>query len=300
MPLSIDQLDTWSHQGSVTQSSSTYATIKRALENPRAGYAGKNYRIFLQGSYGNDTNIYAESDVDVVIVLDDLALYDTSRLEPHLSATIQAQLSPATYDHTRFKDDVLAALRASFGNTIRPGSKAIPVPAGEGRRKADVIVAVKQRRYFPPQGLISGPTHTDGIAFQKSSGEWIQNFPRLHSENMTTKHQATGGRLKPLVRIYKNMRNRLYERSLLAAGCAPSYFIEGMLYNVPTQLFADTLQQQFTSAYDWLVGLGGVERNNLVCANGQYYLLRDNSDTCWAPHQFQALLDATRTLWLSS
>jgi hypothetical protein len=300
VPLSIDQLETWSHQGSITQSSSTYATIKGALENPRAGYAGKNYRIFLQGSYGNDTNIYAESDVDVVIVLDELAFYDTSRLQPDQAAAIQAQLSPAKYDHMRFKEDVLAALRSSFGNAICHGSKAIPLPAGAGRRKADVIVAVQQRRYFPLQGLIPGSTHTDGIAFQKVSGEWVQNFPRLHSENMTTKHQATAGRLKPLVRIYKNMRNRLYERSLLPAGYAPSYFIEGMLYNVPTQLFTGTLQQQFTSAYDWLVGVGAVERNNLACANGQYYLLRDNSDTSWAPRQFQALLDATRTLWLSS
>jgi hypothetical protein len=165
-----------------------------------------------------------------------------------------------------------------------------------GTGGADVIVAVKQRRYFPPQGLISGPTDTDGIAFRKSSGEWVQNFPCLHSENMTTKHQATGGRLKPLVRIYKNMRNRLFERRLLPAGYAPSYFIEGMLYNVPTQSFTGTLQQQFTFAYDWLASLGAVERNNLVCANGQYYLLRDNSDTRWAPHQFQALLHATRTL----
>jgi hypothetical protein len=58
------------------------------------------------------------------------------RLEAHQAAAIQAQLSAATYDHTTFKDDVLAALRASFGNTIRPGSKTIPVPAGAGRRKA--------------------------------------------------------------------------------------------------------------------------------------------------------------------
>lgn len=300
MPLSLAQLETWSHQGSITQSSSTYATIRHALESPLAGYAGKNYRIFLQGSYCNDTNIYAESDVDVVIALDDLALYDTTRLDGDQAATIQAQLRPATYDHTRFKADVLAALRSSFGNAIHPGSKAIPVSAGAGRRDADVIVAVQQRRYFPTPGLIPGSTHIDGIAFQKSSGGWVENFPRQHSENMTTKHQVTASRLKPLVRIYKNMRNRLYGRELLPAGYAPSYFIEGMLYNVPTQLFTGTLQQQFTAAYDWLVGLGKAERDSLVCANGQYYLLRDNSDTCWAPHEFQALLDATRTLWLTS
>ena len=65
------QLETWSHQGSVTQSSSTYNTIKRVVEETGAPYAGKDFKVFLQGSYGNDTNIYAESDVDTVIVLND-------------------------------------------------------------------------------------------------------------------------------------------------------------------------------------------------------------------------------------
>jgi hypothetical protein len=300
VPISLAQLETWSHQGSIAQSSSTYATIKRTLESPLAGYAGKNYRVFLQGSYGNDTNIYAESDVDVVIALDELAFYDTTRLTPNEAAAFQAQLRPAIYDHKRFKSDVVGLLRSSFGNAIVPGSKAIFVPASTGRRNADVIVAVQQRRYFPAGGLLQGATHIDGIAFQKSSGEWVQNFPRQHSESMTSKNQATAGRLKPLVRVFKNMRNRLYELGLLPAGTAPSYFIEGMLYNVPPQLFAGTLQQQFTSAFDWLVGLDDVGRRNLICANAQFSLLRDNSDACWEPKQFQGLLDATRTLWRMS
>jgi tRNA nucleotidyltransferase (CCA-adding enzyme) len=65
------QLDTWSHQGSIAQSSSTYNTIKNVLERGTTPYANKNFEVFLQGSYGNDTNIYAESDVDIVIVLND-------------------------------------------------------------------------------------------------------------------------------------------------------------------------------------------------------------------------------------
>jgi len=41
MGIPESQLETWSHQGSVTQSSSTYETIKRALEAADAKYAGK-------------------------------------------------------------------------------------------------------------------------------------------------------------------------------------------------------------------------------------------------------------------
>jgi hypothetical protein len=49
------QLDTWSHQGSVTQSATTYNSIKNILEAKDSPYSGKNFTVFLQGSYGNDT-----------------------------------------------------------------------------------------------------------------------------------------------------------------------------------------------------------------------------------------------------
>ncbi len=76
MSIPESQLEIWSHQGSVTQSSATYNTIKSALEVEGSPYADKDYEVFLQGSYGNDTNIYAESDVDIVIKLNDCFRHD--------------------------------------------------------------------------------------------------------------------------------------------------------------------------------------------------------------------------------
>jgi len=92
MAIPESQLDTWSHQGSITQSSTTYATVKRALEAADTKYANQSFEVFLQGSYGNDTNIYAESDVDVVIRLDTIYHYDTSALTPQDLAVFQAGL----------------------------------------------------------------------------------------------------------------------------------------------------------------------------------------------------------------
>jgi tRNA nucleotidyltransferase (CCA-adding enzyme) len=80
MAISESQLETWSHQGSIAQSSSTYNSIKNTLMAPSVPYAGKNYSVFLQGSYGNDTNIYSESDIDIVIKLDDCWHRDLSNL----------------------------------------------------------------------------------------------------------------------------------------------------------------------------------------------------------------------------
>src|ERR1035441_9094059 len=82
MAIAEAQLETWSHQGSVQQSCDTYATVKRSLEANDTKFADKSCEVFLQGSYGNDTNIYAESDVDVVIRTDSIYYYDISALSP--------------------------------------------------------------------------------------------------------------------------------------------------------------------------------------------------------------------------
>ncbi len=80
MAIPETQLETWSHQGAMATSRDTYATIKRALEDSKARYANRSFEVFLQGSYGNDTNIYAESDVDIVISCSDTFYRDVSAL----------------------------------------------------------------------------------------------------------------------------------------------------------------------------------------------------------------------------
>ncbi len=149
MAIPESQLETWSHQGSITQSSATYATIKRALEASDTKYSNKSYEVFLQGSYGNDTNIYAESDVDVVIRLDSTFHYDIGALTPAERATFEtAYPAAADYKYADFKRDVLAALEKSFGTTdVKPNNKAIKIKANGTRRSADVVVATEFRRY---------------------------------------------------------------------------------------------------------------------------------------------------------
>ena len=112
MSIPENQLDTWSHQGSVAQSRDTYAAIKAALESPHAPYAQRNFRIFLQGSYGNDTNVYAESDVDVVIVLKEIYYHDLKYLTEADRGNFDRARTPADYTYWDFKREVTAWLQA--------------------------------------------------------------------------------------------------------------------------------------------------------------------------------------------
>ena len=80
MAISESQLATWSKPGSQVQSQNTYQIIRNTLDDPAAPYHKWKYRISLQGSYGNDTNIYSDSDVDIAICLTSVHYYDTSSL----------------------------------------------------------------------------------------------------------------------------------------------------------------------------------------------------------------------------
>lgn len=292
MGIPESQLDTWSHQGSITQSSTTYATFKRALEAADAKYSAKSYEVFLQGSYGNDTNIYAESDVDVVLRLDSIYYYDTTALPPKDLATFNAGFIPGAYAYSDYKAHVLEALQKSFGTSdVKPGTKAIKIKANGNRRSADVVVATEFRRYY--SGLF-GPQYDRGICFFTLSGNRIVNYPKQHSANCTAKHQGTNMWFKPMVRILKNMRGKLVEDGIIDAGSAPSYFLEGLLYNVPNEKFGKSYGDTYVAAINWILQ---ADRTKFVCANEQFYLARDAAAECWPCAQCDRFIDAAVQMW---
>lgn len=296
MPISEHQLDTWAKQGTVAQSQATYATVRAALEAADAPYFTRNHTIFLQGSYGNDTNIYADSDVDVVIRLDGTFYKDVSGLPPGDRAAYDAHFDPATYSYSEFKRDVAAQLTRRFGSAVNPGSKAIFVGGIGSRREADVLPAAQWRSYTRFKSWFD-QHYVEGIVFWTANGVQIVNYPKQHSANCTAKHQATKGWFKPCVRILKNMRNAMTAKNLIAEELAPSYFLEGMLYNVPEQLFGGSFVNTIAAALNWIKDS---DRASLLCANEMYQLLNPSSPVTWRAEKLDAYLRATISHWNAS
>jgi hypothetical protein len=294
MAIPESQLEIWSHIGAGKGSSHTYNHIKDALESGDTPYAGKNTSVFLQGSYGNNTNIYAESDVDVVICLNDCFQSDRSNLRPEEEAAWKSTYHDATYTHGDFKKDVMSVLEDNYGGDVKTGTKAIVIEGGSNRRKADVITAVKYRRYYKFNGL-NDQSYDEGICFYTSDGKKISNYPKQHRSNLTKKHQNSGDWLKPMIRIMKNMRSRLLVDKLINAGAGPSYFIEGLLYNVPSEQFHTDYQTCFLNAFNWIVT--EAEQSKLVCANEQHLLIFEDTPTSWAESNFKSYMNGLHELW---
>ncbi len=154
-------------------------------------------------------------------------------------------------------------------------------------------MAAEFRRYsqFTDQ---SNQRYAEGICFFLPDGTRIENFPKPHSKNCTAKHLGTHQWFKPTVRIFKNMRNCMIERGLIQSDVAPSYFLEGLLFNVPINKFGRTYTSTFVECFNWAMS---ADKSKLVCANELHWLVRDGSHTSWPPANYSKFLDATRQLW---
>ena len=236
MPIPESTLSNWSHHRSGTASAQAHVAIRNAL----AAYswpAGITYKVFLQGSYQNGTNLSQDSDVDVVIQL-------ASRLRPRVAALSPGALQ-ANAPHRvalerwqTFRQHALQAMRARFGGTVTSGRKTLKVPRGRIPAAADVVVTVR---------------HEDGLAFYlPDARRWVVSYPQRHHQRGLSKERATSDRFKRSVRMFKAARNQLISRGALDPGVAPSYFIECLLYNVPDRLFRGDLSAMYIGILQWL------------------------------------------------
>src|SRR3954451_23647056 len=68
-----------------------------------------------EGSYWNDTNVWGtDTDVDVVIRLDNVYYSDLQYLPPEDTTRYNSAFSPAAYDLPEFKENVIKWLSLNF------------------------------------------------------------------------------------------------------------------------------------------------------------------------------------------
>jgi hypothetical protein len=293
------QLNTWTNLGSVQQSSTTYQSIKKVLEQSNSPYASRNVDSFLQGSYCNDTNIHGDSDVDIVLRTKALFYYNIDALPEVQKAEFRrVHPNPSQYDLPDLRKDVIAWLSKQYGGDLdTSGKKALRLKPSGNRRSADILLVCPHKRY---KRFLSGrpedQAFVEGVIFRTTDGKTIINYPKQHSDSLTAKHQATSSWLKPTVRIYKSMRNRMVEKGFIKAGVAPSYFLEGALYNVPRERFGGSWVPTIENTFAWI---DGNAPEDYMCANGIHPLIRDNAATSWPVQGYIDWLNGMKRLWNS-
>lgn len=188
-----------------------------------APFANCSLTVYGKGSYPNNTNVRADSDVDIAVQCHDVMYWEEST--PGAKATgsspYQGPWTPA-----KLRAELKAALTAKFPSQVdSSGSTAFRIHSGSARVDADVVPCFDYRYYM------SGGSYRDGARVIKADGAKINNYPEQQLRNGIEKNKRTSLYYKQAVRIMKRLEN-----AMVGVGVhreVPSFFIECLVYNVP-------------------------------------------------------------------
>lgn len=301
MPIPEHQLDTWTNQGATESAKRAYRSIENALNNPRYGLEefDHTYETHLQGSYRNHTNIYGDSDVDVVVKLSMPFYEDLTELSSTEADRFWNTYVDINYGFWDFYSTVFNALNRYYGNAnIEQGDKAMKVKANDDTPlsiDADVVACAEYRRYhsFSANG---DEDYTSGMFFEtQTTGRPIVNYSKEHFRNGAAKNDATDGNYKASIRMFKHVRNQLQVRRLIGENTASSYFVENLLYNVPNWRFTTSdLQERYEQILEYLEDTS-LENFEEQCQ--MYPLFNDSDPDRWNIGDARLFIEGLRTIW---
>ncbi|MDE2718392.1 MAG: nucleotidyltransferase [Chloroflexota bacterium] len=236
------------------------------------------HEVLLQGSYKNNTNLRKDSDVDLVVRLAyklSPSVADLSGKRLHANTSHQA-----AHKHWQsFRRRALRVMKNRYGDAVTSGRKTIKLARGELHADADLVVTL---------------SYKEGIAlYLPDEKRWVVSFPQQHHDRGQKKEEATSGRFKRTVRMFKAARNRLVDLKVLAKEDAPSYFIECLLYNVPDGLYAPKLAPTYRNTLDWLKK---TQLKGFKCQNGKVPLFGPAPEQ-WSQQKARSFVRALQELW---
>ncbi|BFK23792.1 nucleotidyltransferase [Massilimicrobiota timonensis] len=202
--------------------------IKKAIQSSDE-FDSLKYEIFVQGSYGNNTNVRVNSDVDVNVML--TSTFFTCYPEGKNDADYS--FSEGTISYSDYKERVIRALKKKFGaDSISLGNKSVKISSNSYRVNADCVISMQYRNYNVINST-NPNNYVEGIKYFANDGKTVINYPKEHIENGNSKNVATNHQYKKLVRIFKRVRNKMSEEGLIEKDKITSFLVECLVWNIP-------------------------------------------------------------------
>lgn len=213
--------------------------------------------VYAKGSYKNNTTVRQDSDVDVAVEYTGMihCAYgpDTSQEEVRRvrqSSAYSGPFSGSGGGMSRFKAAIQEALEGAFGaGSVERSNKVFTVREGSRSLAADVVPCTTYRKYWSPQRFNEGIW----LLPDRSPGHDIYNYPQQHYDAGVKKNNDTGRSYKRVVRILKQLENRMVDDN--ACPAVPSYLIESLCFNCPNALFTQSgswgERVQYVLAHMW-------------------------------------------------
>lgn len=205
--------------------------IKEAIHSSETLRSRRNnIEVFIQGSYANNTNVRANSDVDVCVMLKKpfYSNYPIGYNRDNYGFT------KGEYSFGEFRRELHNALRGKFSN-VEAGNKSLKISSNSYRVEADAIPTFQYRNYrynnsFNPDNFV------DGVKFYSASNVEVINYPKQHIENGKEKNRITQRRYKRLVRVVKRIRHQMIKENRPIDTAISSFLIECLIWNLPNNI----------------------------------------------------------------
>jgi hypothetical protein len=240
--------------------SNTTITTARLLQEQLRDLLGNGYETFLQGSYKNDTATRDLDDVDIVAI--------RKQTFSGSFGTHAASLPQISWDSIFSAVEQTIRAHPNFTLSVTRGDKCVKV---ESSLNVDIVPAVVVTTF-----------EDDPIAiYSWRGGRERPNSPRIHYANNVEKHQRTGERYKPVVRMLKTWaRNHFGESQEIA----PSFYLECLVYNVPDSYFLPDTAERFYRTLSFGVSLS-YSNHRILTVAGEKDVLQENE---WSSQNFAA------------
>lgn len=229
-----DTFVSWSNPPGQTEQdkmSNAETAIRKAIAG-HSRLANMDITVFPQGSYNANTCVKKDSDVDVCVRLNSTFFVRY----PEGKSKEDYENIDGSIGFSDYKDLIHEALDDYFGaQYVARGNKAFDIHSNSYRVDADVVPALAYRYYF-------GNDEEDfrkpvGIAFNSDKGNRIINWPDQTYNNGVEKNNSTSRRYKKVIRILKNLRNKMQDDKIVAANDIASFLIESLVWNTPNEGF---------------------------------------------------------------
>lgn len=220
----------------------------------RSNVGARKVRLFIQGSYANNTNVRTQSDVDIAVVQEEVftteyrsasSAYPQSDKDYNFSIAVPAAKS--------FKDEVQECLEKKFGTDVERKNKSIKVHGNTYRKDADSVPCRRYRDYRNDYRK-DVSNYIPGVVIIPDRGSQIINYPEQHIANGRKKNNDTNRYYKKMVRIIKKMRYLMCDCGYTEAEQVSSFGLESLLWNLPDSLFMkySTYRYEFGEIVEYL------------------------------------------------
>lgn len=221
-----------------------FLKIKEILEKFETSF-GDKIKVFLQGSYKNNTNINSNSDIDIVAQLYTVFMSNIGNSEDNKKLNFSKNFSDyekkcydesfdSTTKHELFKNELFNFLNNNLQKeNVSKWSKTIKCKIKNSTFTFDIVPAIEYRFY--KEFINKNTKFIEGNAiYNDKKSQYIINFPKQTYKNSIKKMELTDFFYKRTVRIFKNiMHNDIKDEYLKIS----SFALESILYNVENNIY---------------------------------------------------------------